>query len=241
MLMRAFNIRLDKSLQRTDWTRRPLPSAMIAYAARDAEMTLALYFWLNTYFPWALLLHNSDNLRAEVASWIEPFLRGTSPLPSDVVVAQAIQQGSIRDREQLVSDCRAALSKLVHPMLRSRLLRLITDLALTGLVPDIEVLLQSPAADERAAAIRALGRLDGESGKELIRPLLQDPVQDVRKAAETALRSPGQKPKEPRNAPVRNEDGTRSWTIGTSNESDAQDDDWKARLRSIMDDSIMDE
>src|SRR6266849_6039746 len=28
MLQRAFNIRLDKSLQRTDWTRRPLPTAM---------------------------------------------------------------------------------------------------------------------------------------------------------------------------------------------------------------------
>ena len=52
MLRRAFNIRLDKSLQRTDWTRRPLPPAMVAYAARDAEMTLALYStlmigWLN--------------------------------------------------------------------------------------------------------------------------------------------------------------------------------------------------
>ena len=38
MLQRAFNTRLDKTLQRTDWTRRPLPPAMIAYAARDAEM-----------------------------------------------------------------------------------------------------------------------------------------------------------------------------------------------------------
>src|SRR5207248_4462367 len=51
MLHRAFNIRLDKSLQRTDWMRRPLPSAMVAYAARDAEVTLALYYWLNRHYP----------------------------------------------------------------------------------------------------------------------------------------------------------------------------------------------
>jgi len=46
MLQRAFAFHLDKSLQRTDWTRRPLAPAMVAYAARDAEVTLALYHWL---------------------------------------------------------------------------------------------------------------------------------------------------------------------------------------------------
>src|SRR3984893_15507265 len=190
MLQLAFNVRLDKSLQRTDWTRRPLPPAMIAYAARDAEMTLALYYWLSEHFPWAFQLHDSDNLQAEVAPWIAPFLRGTSPLPVEVVVAEAIRQGSIRDREQLVTDCRAALVTLIHPMLRSRLLRLISDLALTQLAPDIEPLLNAPAADVRASAIRALGRMDGEHHKEQIRPLLADPVHDVRIAAQTALRSP---------------------------------------------------
>jgi 3'-5' exonuclease/HEAT repeats len=236
MLKHAFNARLDKSLQRTDWTRRPLPPAMVAYAARDAEMTLALYYWLSEHFPWALLLHDSDNLQVEVATWIEPFLRGTSSLPADVVVAEAIKQGSIRDREQLVSDCRVALETLVHPMLRSRLLRLISDLALTQLMPDIEPLLNAPAADVRASAIRALGRMDSEHNKEAILPLLEDPVHDVRKAAQSALRSPGQKTgKANAAAPVRNEDGTRSWTVGASNESgNAGDDDWKARLRSIM-------
>lgn len=237
MLMRAFNTRLDKSLQRTDWTRRPLPPAMVAYAARDAEMTLALYYWLSEHFPWAFQLHDSDNLQVEVAPWIGPFLRGTSPLPADVVVAEAIRQGSIRDREQLVTDCRAALVMLIHPMLRSRLLRLISDLALTQLMPDIESLLNAPAADVRASAIRALGRMDGEQHKEQIRPLLADPVHDVRKAAQTALRSPGQKTGKANAAtPIRNVDGSRSWTIGASasDENDrADEDDWKARLRSI--------
>ena len=237
MLMRAFNTRLDKSLQRTDWTRRPLPPAMVAYAARDAEMTLALYYWLSEHFPWALLVHDSDNLQAAVAPWIAPFLRGTSPLPADVVVAEAIRQGSIRDREQLVTDCRVALVTLIHPMLRSRLLRLISDLALTQLVPEIEPLLNAPAADVRASAIRALGRMDGEHHKEQIRPLLADPVHDARKAAQTALRSPGQKTGKANAAtPIRNVDGSRSWTIGASasdEEDRADEDDWKARLRSI--------
>ena len=235
MLMRAFNTRLDKSLQRTDWTRRPLPPAMVAYAARDAEMTLALYYWLSEHFPWAFQLHDSDNLQAEVAPWIAPFLRGTSPLPVEVVVAEAIRQGSIRDREQLVTDCRAALVTLIHPMLRSRLLRLISDLALTQLAPDIEPLLDAPAADVRASAIRALGRMDGEHHKEQIRPLLADPVHDVRIAAQTALRSPGQKTGKTKTAtPVRNVDGSRSWSIGASDDGNSVDeDDWKARLRSI--------
>ena len=67
MLQRAFHVRLDKSLQRTDWTRRPLPPAMVAYAARDAEMTLALYYWLNEHYSWALKLHESTNLQEPVA------------------------------------------------------------------------------------------------------------------------------------------------------------------------------
>ena len=235
MLMRAFNTRLDKSLQRTDWTRRPLPPAMVAYAARDAEMTLALYYWLSEHFPWALRVHDSDNLKVEAAPWIEPFLRGTSPLPADVAIAEAIRQGSIRDREQLVTDGRAALATLIHPMLRNRLLRLLSDLALTQLMPDIELLLDEPAADVRASAIRALGRMDAEHYKEHIRPMLEDPVHDVRKAAQTALRSPGQKAGKANAAtPVRNVDGSRSWTIGASNEGDnTGEDDWKARLRSI--------
>jgi HEAT repeat protein len=118
-------------------------------------------------------------------------------------------------------------------MLRSRLLRLISDLTLTALEPEIEPLLQAPAADVRAAAIRALGRMDGERYKEQIRTLLADPVHDVRKAAQAALRPPGQKASRPNTAmPVRNVDGSRSWTIGASDEG-GDEDDWKARLRSL--------
>ena len=239
MLQRAFHVRLDKSLQRTDWTRRPLPSAMIAYAARDAEMTLALYYWLNEHFPWALELYDSMNLLTPVASWIEPFLRGSSPVPVEVAVAEAIEKGTILNVEQVYADTKAALATLTHPMRRSRLLRVIADLSLVALAPDVEPLLYAQTAEERAGAIRTLGRLGAEQSKTLITPLLQDPVQEVRKAAQTALRTTSHKEPRPRKAtPVRNPDGTRSWTIGENDEAarqkPADDSDWKARLRSMM-------
>ena len=57
MLQRACGIRLDKSWQRADWSKRPLNPAMIAYAARDAETTFALYGWLTMHYSWAVALH----------------------------------------------------------------------------------------------------------------------------------------------------------------------------------------
>ena len=237
MLQRALHVRLDKSLQRTDWTRRPLPPAMVAYAARDAEMTLALYYWLNEHYSWALKLYESTNLQEPVAAWIEPFLRGSSPIPAEVVVAEAIEQGTITNQEQLVVDCRAALTTITHPMRRNRLLRLIADLSLVELATDIEPLLIAKPAEVRAGAIRALSRLNVEHAKDLIHPLLHDPVQDVRKAAQTALRA--QINKEPYSnvaTRVKSADGTRSWIVGDSNETDTPDEnDWKARLRSMID------
>ena len=44
-----------------------------------------------------------------MADWIEPFLRGSSPIPPEVVVEEAIEKGAIANREQLAADCRAAL------------------------------------------------------------------------------------------------------------------------------------
>ena len=239
MLQRAFHVRLDKSLQRTNWTRRPLPSAMIAYAARDAEMTLALYYWLNDHFPWALKLYDSTNLLKPVAPWIEPFLRGSSPVPVDVAVAEALEKGTILNMEQVYSDVKAALATLTHPMRRSRVLRVIADLSLIDLAPEIEPLLRARTAEERAGAVRTLGRLGVEQSKALITPLLQDPVQEVRKAAQTALRAtPHKEPRVRKATPVRNADGTRSWTVGendeTGTEKSSDDSDWKARLRSFM-------
>ena len=193
MLQRAFSFHLDKSLQRTDWTRRPLPPAMIAYAARDAEVTLALYRWLDLHYPAILQMHEvSEQMEEAVSAWIKPFLKGNSPLSPEMAVAEAKNCGLIQNRSQVIADCRVALSQIIHPMRRSRLLRLIADLALTQLAPDILELLQAPTADERAGATRALGRLGIRSATESITPLLQDPVHEVRKAAQTAIRQSGE-------------------------------------------------
>ncbi len=237
MLQRAFHMRLDKSLQRTDWTRRPLPPAMIAYAARDAEVTLALYYWLDQYFHPILQLHENSDQPDEVAVWIEPFLRGTASLSPEVAVAEARAKGIIKNKAQIYSDCRTALAHLTHPMRRNRLLRLISDLVLLQLVPDIIPLLQAATSDERAASARALGRMDVKVAEEAIRSLLNDPVQDVRKAAWTALRNLNDKGGELRRAPgIKAADGTRSWSVEAPDQpSSDNDNDWKARLRSMMD------
>jgi HEAT repeat protein len=204
-------------------------------------MTLALYYWLQEHFDWALRLHASSNLQEPVAAWIEPFLRGSSALPAEVIVAEAIKQKDVRDQDQVLADCRAALHSLTHPMRKSRLLRLITELSLVQLAPEVRPLLQAPTADERAGAIRTLSRLGAEDARELITPLLEDPVHDVRKAAQTALHLSDQK--EPRSqwaTPKRQADGSRSWSVGgdasSTSESSAGDDDWRTRLRSLMGD-----
>lgn len=237
MLLRAFNIRLDKSLQRTDWTRRPLPPAMIAYAARDAEVTLALYYWLNQHYHAILQSHENTMQPEVVAAWIEQFLYGTPPVAPEVAVAEAKAKGIIQNKAQIYADCRAALAVLHHPTRRSRLLRLIADLALTQLAPDIEPLLQAPTSDERAGSARALGRLGIKSAKEIIRPLLQDPVQDVRKTAQVALRNLGEKePRQQRTTPTKSADGTRRWVLDADTQQTTPDEEggWKARLRSMM-------
>ena len=175
--------------------------------------------------------------RSRWETWIEPFLKGSSPIPPEVVVEEAIEKGTIANREQLSVDRRAALATLTNPMRRNRLLRLIADLSLVDLAPDIESLLTAQPAEVRAGAIRALSRLNVERGpKDLIRPLLHDPVQDVRKAAQTALRIQTKEPHPNMATRVKSTDGTRSWTVGDPNETDAPvENDWKARLRSMMD------
>ena len=152
-----------------------------------------------------------------------------------MVVEEAIEKGTIANREQLSVDCRATLATLSNPMRRNRLLRLIADLSLVDLAPDIEPLLTAQPAEVRAGAIRALSRLNVEHAKDLIRPLLHDPVQDVRKAAQTALRIQTKEPHPNMATRVKSADGTRSWTVGDSSETDTPaENDWKARLRSMM-------
>lgn len=249
MLERAFGVRLDKSLQRGDWSHRPLSPAMFAYAARDAEMTLALYDWLKRHYPWAIELHTESGSPASAETtrlpvWLEPFVDGARSLPPEVAVAEA---GLTDDLVGQARDCALALALLRHPGRRARLMRLISDLGLAQLAPQMLPALAAPAAEERAAAARTLGRLarlgapDVADAPERLLALDEDPVAEVRKAARLALdwllndAVPGQ-----RYVIRRPGEGPASWTVGAEsvNESAADPtDDWRAALLGLMPDT----
>ncbi|MGH2515787.1 MAG: hypothetical protein ACRDHP_09035, partial [Ktedonobacterales bacterium] len=156
MLLRACGIRLDKSLQRADWSRRPLTPAMVAYAARDAEMTLVLYGWLRTNYAWAVALHETPAGEPPpvVAPWILPYLEGARPRPAAYAIADAGIAGNIAAQER---DLHEALAAVTHPTQRARVLRLIADLELAGLAPNLEPYFTAPASEERAGAARTAG------------------------------------------------------------------------------------
>jgi HEAT repeat protein len=99
--------------------------------------------------------------------------------------------------------------------------------------------LQAGTAEERAGAVRALGRLGYQTAKEEIAQLLKDPVYDVRKAAQTALRnlSSSKEPRRQKAVPARRSDGSRQWVVGAAEDeatSGGEDNDWKARLRTLL-------
>ncbi len=229
MLQRACNIRLDKSLQRADWSRRPLTPAMVAYAARDAEMTLVLYGWLVSNYPWAVTLHETpaDESVPQIAPWILPYLEGARPRAVTIALTEA---GIAADLERQRADLHEALAAVRHPNQRARVMRLVTDLELVGLAPDLRAYLDSPASEERGGSARALGRLRDREAASRIRALLDDPVQDVRQAAQTALDNltgagASRSPRPPRLA------GPMRWTSGADSATEPDGDDWRAMLR----------
>lgn len=241
MLQRASGERLDKSLQRADWSRRPLTSAMIAYAARDAEMTLVLYAWLAERYPTTVALHRSpaEEPLPAVAAWILPYLEGARPRPVVLAVAEAGLGSDVPAQQRALGE---ALGAVRHPPQRARVMRLITDLELVGLAPDLRPYLTSAASEERAGAARALGRLHDTAAVELIAPLLADPVQDVRQAAALAMELLHGTPPPPR-PPFRLHAGGPSgpsgpsgpvrWTSGGESDDTADDDGagWRSKLR----------
>jgi ribonuclease D len=230
MLLRACGVRLDKSLQRSDWARRPLTPAMLGYAARDAEMTVVLYTWLAAHYPWAIALHevSADAAPAAVAPWIQPFLEGARHQRPELAVAEAGLEGNpVAQAESL----RAALAAVRHPIARARIIRLIADLELTALAPDLRPLMAAPAAEERAGAARALGRLRDVGAGADLRALLDDPVQDVREAARAAIEHLSSEEPPPR-AIMRGRQGSAvSWTTGDTGSGGQTEAGWQAALR----------
>jgi hypothetical protein len=186
MLYRASGIWLDKSFQRADWSHRPLSPRMLAYAAQDAEMTLLLYRWLEDNYSWVTDLHHTPagETSPDIADWILAFIEGPRQRHGGTAVTLAGISTDITLQEEAL---RSALAKVHHPPQRARVMRLITDLELTRLAPDLYPYLGSPASEERQGAARGLGRLHDRNARALIQLLQHDSVQEVRQAANLAL------------------------------------------------------
>lgn len=227
MVQRACHIHLDKTLQRSDWTQRPLPSGMIAYAARDAEMTYMLYLWLREYYPWAIALYedypDDPSLAELVAPWLLHYLqgdRGTSPELTVTVDA-------LTDAE-LCQSCRDALCSLERPIHRARIYRTIADLMLTEMATEVYSGLRALTTEERSGAARAIGRLHMTEYSADLQAMLDDPVFDVRKSAVAALEFLQQPPR-----PVRRRASTEQ-IEQPAEEVESIDTSWKARLRDLL-------
>ncbi len=230
MLHRATGERLDKSLQRADWSRRPLTPAMVAYAARDAEVTYVLYHWLLSHYPKAVskFVMAAGDPPAQVAVWLRPYLESSRGRPIDMALAEA---GLDNDIAAQIEALRQALVADLRPNQRARMMRLITDLELRELAPDLRAYLTSSASEERAGAARALGRLRVAAAIEEIRALQQDPVQDVRQASQTALGflEGGAIPRTGLRSERHN--GHRVWSSGQREDEAAPAEAWRTALR----------
>ena len=225
-------MRLDKSLQRADWARRPLTPAMVAYAARDAEMTLALYDWLRSHYAWAVTIHltPADAAPPDIAPWIEPFLERRQLVPLAQTLAEAGLAGDVATQ---TNDLRHALHASLTPGRHARVMRLLSDLDLVGLADALRPYLRALPMEERAAAARALGRLRDTASLEDIQTLTEDPVDDVRHAARMALELMRMPPAATSSRALRTSPGR--WVVGETEDDPSgaprTDDDWRAQLQ----------
>jgi hypothetical protein len=188
---RAFGIGMDKSLQRSDWLHRPLTLPLLAYACRDAELTLALYAWAGLHHPGLLALHSRLDPRPVVPGglprWLTVILEGSRQSAFDLLAQDQLDID--RDSPAIVSAVQQALAITQEPNLRVRLLRAAGELELFELVDSLLVSLAAPAAPERAAAVRALAQMGELSAEPAMRELLADPTEEVREATAQALRT----------------------------------------------------
>ncbi len=189
---RIFDLSLDKSVRRTDWLQRPLNPALLAYAYRDAELTLLIYRWFQEHYPEAVDLHERTLLDArlsdDVAPWILAALSGNRSGPDPLAVVMEHGFDPSRDRDVLTEDMRLALAETTAPRLVNKLVRVSSDIGLSDLVPRFIELTGSHSSLIRTAAARAIGILGTpESGETTLLKLKDDPVAEVKSAAEAAL------------------------------------------------------
>jgi ribonuclease D len=117
VLKKKFAIALDKKFQRKDWSRRPLPREMIAYAAEDARYLLPLAQELITElkdrgrFSWV-------REECEILSKVRPNTNGTDPLYVNFKGAGKLDQRSLAILEALLQCRREIARKKDRPLFR---------------------------------------------------------------------------------------------------------------------------
>jgi len=208
---------------------------MLAYAAQDAEMTLLLYRWLEDNYRWAIDLHHTPagEPLPDIADWILAFIEGPRQRHGGTAVTLAGISTDVTLQEEAL---RSALAKVHHPPQRARVMRLITDLELTRLAPDLYPYLGSPASEERQGAARGLGRLHDTNARKIVGLLQRDAVQEVRQAANLAMEQlEGKSPARPHPPSYLRSPDTGASTIRWSSDSGeirtAVMDGWQEALR----------
>lgn len=188
---RMFGLSLDKTVRRADWLARPLNPTLLAYAHQDAELTLMIYQWFQQHYPMEVALHErlelDPRLDLSTPAWLLAVMRRS---PSDALLALA-ECGLDRDkdREQIDGALARLLETLLPPRQLSRLLRVIGELEARSLVPLVLAYTEYSTSIVRAAAARTLGAIGELDLVEVaLTPLKEDPVEDVRKAADGALK-----------------------------------------------------
>ncbi|MEE4261752.1 MAG: HRDC domain-containing protein [Desulfobacteraceae bacterium] len=117
VLKKKFAVTLDKKFQRKDWSRRPLPPEMIAYAAEDARYLLPLAQDLTTElkdrgrFSW---VHEE----CEILSKVRPHSNGTELLYVNFKGAGKLDPRSLAILEALLQCRREIARKKDRPLFR---------------------------------------------------------------------------------------------------------------------------
>jgi ribonuclease D len=130
VLKKKFAITLKKKFQRKDWSRRPLPRDMIAYAAEDARYLLPLARDLTAElkdkgrFSWV-------NEECEILSKVRPNTDGTEPLYMNFKGAGKLEPRNLAILEALLQCRRKIARKKDRPLFRIMGSRSLLELAQT--------------------------------------------------------------------------------------------------------------
>lgn len=192
-LRRHFRVALDKSGQQADWLLRPISGPLRHYAARDAELTLALAGRYAELYPALMAIHTYPGGRApipdDLPEWLRRVLAGDRAPAYDLVEEDGLPIDQDESIPLLIDGANRALDAVRVPWQRARIYRAIANLELIELAPRVAAGLASICAVERTAAARALGELRAEDYAEALGVAQRDAVPDVARAATRALQN----------------------------------------------------